>query len=68
MVGKDSGLKSLSAIDSEYAFGEILLKILQIIFLITESQASLPRHLLQLRNHFQEFGEMKVPLNIASST
>ena len=36
--GKDSGLKSLSAIDSRYAFGAILLNILQIIFSITEPQ------------------------------
>ena len=36
--GKDSGLKSLSAIDSRYAFGSILLNILQIIFSITEPQ------------------------------
>ena len=37
-LGKDSGLKSLSAIDSRYAFGAILLNILQIIFSITEPQ------------------------------
>ena len=37
-VCKDSGLKSLSAIDSRYAFGAILLNILQIIFSITEPQ------------------------------
>jgi len=38
LVGKDSGLKSLSAIDSRYAFGAILLNTLQIIFSITEPQ------------------------------
>ena len=36
--GKDSGLKSLSAIDSRYAFGAILLNALQIILSITEPQ------------------------------
>jgi hypothetical protein len=65
---KDSGLESLSAIDSRYAFRGILLNILQIIFSITEPQTRRSRHLLQMGNHFQEFSEMKVPLNIASST
>jgi hypothetical protein len=68
LSGKDSGLESLSAIDSRYAFRGILLNILQIIFSITEPQTRRSRHLLQMGNHFQEFSEMKVPLNIASST
>ena len=38
MQCKDSGLESLSTIDSRYAFGAILLNILQIIFSITEPQ------------------------------
>ena len=65
---KDSGLKSLSAIDSRYAFGEILLNILQILLSITESQANRSRYLLQLKNHSQDFSKIKVSLSIASST